>query len=560
MLKEISIKNFAIIEKLQVTFKYGMTALTGETGAGKSIIIDAVGLLAGSRSSSDYIRQGADKCLLEGIFDVPKQNDFLVLAEDLGLELEEEVLIVQRDISTSGKNVCRVNGRTLTLANLKRIGRFLVDIQGQNDHQELMNPEYHISLLDSFAEKDFQALLTDYQTTFTDYRTLNTKVKKLQQNEQSFVQRIDMLTFQKEEIAAANLVEDEEEKLQEEREKLMNYQKIVTSLGEAFGILSGEQQSAVDTVGSANQAIESIAHLDPEYQQVSENIQSAYYLLQDAASDLSRQLDSLELDANRLTEVNERLEVIRILKRKYGETISEILAYYDKISLELSENDFSEGQLEKLEQRLTELAEKAQAKALLVHNKRQEIAHNLEQSIQRELKDLYMEHTQFEARIVRNTKHLTTMGFDSVEFFITTNPGEPLKPLVKVASGGELSRVMLALKTIFSQKQSLTSIVFDEVDTGVSGRVAQAIADKIYQIGRSSQVLCITHLPQVAAVADQQLLIEKTATATKTTTNVRPLKANERELEIARMLAGVEITELSLEHARELLSLAKKKT
>lgn len=559
MLQDIAIRNFAIIEQLHVNFTTGMTALTGETGAGKSIIIDAVGLLAGSRGSSDYIRQGANKCALEAIFDVPKQPEFLALADELGLELEEGVLIVQRDIALNGKNVCRVNGRTLTLANLRRVGHFLVDIQGQNDHQELMHPEYHIQLLDAFADAAFQTLMAEYAESFQTYHTLQKKVRQLQQNEQSFVQRIDMLTYQKDEIAAAGLREEEEVQLTEERDKLMNYQKIVTSLAEAFEILSGGEQNSIDYVGSANQAVEGIAHLDSEYQQISENIQSAYYLLQDAASDLGRQLDSLEMDAGRLAEVEERLELIRLLKRKYGESVPEILAYYEQISQELSENDFSEGQLEKMENQLLILEEQAQNLAQTIHTKRQEVAHGLEQAIQAELKELYMEHTQFEVRITRDSHHLRANGMDEVEFFITTNPGEPLKPLVKVASGGELSRVMLALKTIFSQKQALTSIVFDEVDTGVSGRVAQAIADKIYQIGRNSQVLCITHLPQVAAAADQQLLIEKTATDTKTTTNVRPLAKKEREMEIARMLAGTEITELSLQHARELLVLAQKK-
>jgi DNA repair protein RecN (Recombination protein N) len=554
MLLELTIQNFAIISQLHLSFHEGMTALTGETGAGKSIIIDAMGLLAGGRGSSDYLRQGAEKCRLEGLFEWPKQSDFQELAEELGID-QEDVLIVQRDISQSGKNICRVNGRTVTLASLRRIGLFLVDIQGQNEHQELLQPERHLSLVDGFGDESFKGELLQYQIAYQEYRNLEKQVRNIQENEQLYVQRMDMLRFQQEEIAQAELIEGEEETLIEERDKLTNYQKIVDALGQSYGALSAEEMSSIDGISVALADVQSIAHLDPAYDKISETIQSAYYLLQDAASDISRQLDSLELDEGRLEEVITRLETIRQLKRKYGESISVILAYYEEISKEISESAYTEGQLEQLEEQLAAKSDAIWLLAEQLHVKRREIAHGLEKEIVQELNDLYMEHAQFEVRFTNN-KQLSTTGFDSVAFYLTTNPGEGMKPLVRVASGGELSRILLALKSIFSRKQGITSIVFDEVDTGVSGRVAQAIAEKISKIALNSQVLCITHLPQVAAVADYQYFIEKAIQEGRTETSVRQLSYEERVTEIARMLSGAEITELTVEHARELLALA----
>lgn len=559
MLQEISITNFAIIPELRLSFHEGMTALTGETGAGKSIIIDALGLLAGGRGSSDYIRQGAEKCILEGLFELPKQEGFSELMVELGIETDEDNLIVRRDMSLTGKNVCRVNGHIITLANLRKIGSYLVDIQGQNEHQELLQPESHLALLDRFGDAAFQQKKKSYQQEYTSYRELEKRVQKVQQNEKSYVQRIDMLHFQQEEIAAADLQVGEEEKLKEEREKLSNYQKIADGLAAGYGALTNNEQNSVDGVGLAVAELQGIAHLDVEYEAIYENIQSAYYLLQDAIGDMSRQIDLLELDESRLEEVTQRLELIRQLKRKYGESIESILAYYDEITEELASSDFSEGQLDKMKEELEQKELLLQQQAADLHEARKKIAKELEKSILHELKSLYMENTEFEVRFLKEeNRQLNHDGFDQIEFYITTNPGEPLKPLVKVASGGELSRMLLALKTIFSSEQGVTSIIFDEVDTGVSGRVAQAIADKISQISKHSQVLCITHLPQVAAVADYQYYIVKAVIDGRTQTSVSELKTKEREEEIARMLAGSEITKLTLEHAKELLQLAKR--
>ncbi|EGO9357844.1 DNA repair protein RecN [Enterococcus faecalis] len=557
MLQELSVKNFAIISSLQLEFQMGMTVLTGETGAGKSIIIDAMGLLTGGRGSSDYIRQGANKCTLEGLFSMPKSQELKQLLEELGIETEEDSLVIQRDISASGKNVCRVNGRIVNITNLKRIGEYLVDIHGQNEHQELMQSERHIDMLDEFGGKKLLAVKEKYTRAYQEYRALEAKVRKRQKNEKEFAQRMYMLHFQSDEIASAQLVAGEEEQLLEERNKLNNFQKIADALTISYAALNGEDDSSLDKIGTSMNELASIESLDSEYKTLSDTVQNAYYLLQEASGDLSRLIDGLELDEGRLNEVENRLELIRQMKRKYGDSIETILSYYEEITKELAEADFLEGGTGDLEALLAEKQQAAHQQALTLRKERKRLAKELEQQILTELKELYLERTEFEVRFTE-LEHLQENGLDGVEFYITTNPGEPLKPLVRVASGGELSRVMLAMKTIFSQTQGITSIVFDEVDTGVSGRVAQAIADKIYQISENSQVLCITHLPQVAAVADEHYFIEKEIVAGRTETSVRILSEKERVNEIARMLAGSEITKLTIEHAQELLAMAKK--
>ena len=558
MLLELTIKNFAIIPHLKLDFHQGMTALTGETGAGKSIIIDAVGLLAGGRGSSDYIRHGADKCVIEGLFEWPQQAPFQALAQEIGIDETDHLLIIQRDMARSGKNICRVNNRIVTLANLRKIGNYLVDIQGQNEHQELLQPERHLALLDYYGSPSFQKERATYRQSYQTFRQLEKRVHQIQQNEQSFVQRMDMLRFQQEEIAQANLFIGEEEALLEEREKLMSFQKIVDVFNKVYELLLADSNNVTDGVSLVMSEIQGIEHLDEQYQQMSENLQSAYYLLQDVARESSRQLDYLEMDEERLEEVQQRLEFIRQLKRKYGESIPQILAYYEKIVQELEEVGGSENELGFLEKELEQKTTAVLELATTIHQKREKIAKKLEAEIMQELAELYMEHTRFEIRFSTDYQHLNEDGADQVEFYLSTNLGEELKPLVKVASGGEVSRILLALKTIFSKAQGLTSIVFDEVDTGVSGRVAQAIAEKIAQIAQDSQVLCITHLPQVAAQADYQYFIAKEVVEDRTQTTVRQLDEKERVKEVARMLAGTEITDLTKKHAQELLALARK--
>jgi DNA repair protein RecN (Recombination protein N) len=556
LLQELSIQNFAIIPQLTVDFREGMTVLTGETGAGKSIIIDAMGLLTGGRGSTDYVRQGETKAVLEGLFEMPKSEKLKDLLLELGIEGNEDSLLVQRDIWNSGKNVCRVNGRMVNIATLRKIGEHLVDIHGQHEHQELMDADKHLGMLDSFGGPELLEVKSDYTTAYHEYAQLHKQVVARQKNEKAFAQRIDMLKFQVEEIGDANLTPGEEESLLEERNKLANYQKIASALNASYEAISGEGESALDRIGYAMNELMDIEDLDPEYKQISEVVSSAFYSLQEATSDLSRQVDSLDADESRLDIVEERLETIRSLKRKYGDSVEAILAYYDEITGELADSDFLVGESGELETTLKKMRQAAWDKGLVLRKKRKQLAKQLEQDILTELKELYMEKAEFEVRFQDFAEFdLHEEGIESAEFYITSNPGEPLKPLVKVASGGEMSRIMLALKTIFSKTQGITSIVFDEVDTGVSGRVAQAIADKIHQIAENSQVLCITHLPQVAARADYQYFIKKEVNGGRTQTSIQVLNEEERVQEIARMLAGAEVTKLALEHAKELLAM-----
>ncbi|MBP1041514.1 DNA repair protein RecN [Vagococcus sp. BWB3-3] len=557
MLQELSIQNFAIISALDVSFGEGMTVLTGETGAGKSIIIDAVGLLVGGRGSTDYIRQGASKCVLEGQFSVVSDSPLVALLNDLAVDFEDDTVIISREISKSGKNACRVNGRLINTTTLRDIGSYLVDIHGQNEHQELMHAETHLGLLDQYGQQQIKALKSRYEAAYARYRETLAKVRNKQKHEKEFAQRIDMLQFQCEEIEAAELKVGEEAQLMEERHRLNNFQKIADGLTNSYEALTGGEVSSLDQIGFAMNELIEIEGIDSEYLEVSEAVKSSYYQLQEAVSGVSRMIDTLEMDETRIDEVEFRLDTIRQLKRKYGESEEQILAYFADISSELMESIEGENQSEKLETKLSEQEKTVKGLADELTILRSEIAKDLEAAIVKQLKELYMEKTVFEVKIEKELSFNET-GQDKVEFFITTNPGEPLKPLVKVVSGGELSRIMLALKTIFSQTYGVTSIVFDEVDTGVSGRVAQAIANKIHQVAERSQVLCITHLPQVAAAADTQYFIEKQVKNKRTETFLKRLSEEERVLEVARMLSGDAITPLTKEHARELLALARR--
>lgn len=550
MLIELRIKDFAIISELSLNFSEGMTALTGETGAGKSIIIDAVGLLLGSRGSSDYLRKGASKCTLEGLFSLPEQPEFFAFCEEIGLSLEEEGLIVQREIYQNGKNICRVNGHLMTINLLKQLGLFLVDIQGQHDHQELLQADKHLNLLDDFSKKEIAPSLLAYEQAYEEYKGLEKKVKKIRENEKAFAQRIDMLHFQVEEIEEAHLLPNEEEELLLEKAQLSNFQKIVETLGETYQSLSMEP-AVLDRLGNAMEAMGDISEFHSNYEELTSNLSNAYYAVQEALGQINHEMDNLEWDEERFLFVQERLELIYQLKRKYGETIPSILTYLANIKEELAQSQVTDPK------KMTEALERSY-ELLLKEGKnlqklREKAARKLEKEIKQELKDLYMEHTEFKVKFVDLLDNFTEQGLYSGEFYIQTNLGEDLKPLVKVASGGELSRLLLALKSIFSKNFGVTSIIFDEVDAGVSGRVAQAIAQKIHKISHRSQVLCITHLPQVAALADQQYLIEKNIVGKRTETTVTVLHEENRVEAIAKMFTGDNVTPLSMEHARELL-------
>ncbi len=557
MLHELHIHNFAIIEDISLEFEQGMTVLTGETGAGKSIIIDAVGLLAGGRGSSNYVRHGTKKCVLEGHFETPRNQKLKALFEQEAIEFDTEVLIVQREIYQSGRSICRVNGSIVTIGLLKEIGTYLIDIHGQNEHQELMEADNHIDLLDYFGTENIQVLKEDYQKDYETYRTTRKRYRDWQNKEQELAQKLDILRFQTNEIAEANLVSGEEEDLEEEERRLANFQNIMEALTVSYQVLQEGEPSGLELVGKAMDEVEKIADVDQELSEISEELTSTFFQLQEVASAIYNQLDKQEYDEERLNEIASRLNLIQQLKRKYGSSVEEILTFYEESMAELSEIENRTESKEELEQKLKKLEKQLLEKGRAISLKRREVSGALEEAIHEQLNALYMDKVEFVVRFKDEIEALTIQtanvkGLDQVEFFISTNPGEPLKPLTKVASGGELSRIMLAMKTIFAQSQGITSIIFDEIDTGVSGRVAQAIAEKIYVISVHSQVLCITHLPQVAAIADHHLYVKKAQLETHTTTEAVILQEEDRIEEIARMLSGSEMTAGALQAAREL--------
>ena len=555
MLLEISIKNFAIIESISLNFEQGMTVLTGETGAGKSIIIDAMNMMLGARATTEVIRHGAPKAEIEGLFSIESNRALEEIFDEQGLELSDEI-IIRREILQNGRSISRVNGQMVNLSVLRTIGQQLVDIHGQHDQEELMRPHRHIQMLDEFGDTSFFELKEAYQMSFDNYRRMRKQVLDIKKNQQEHKARIEMLEFQMAEIEAANLKTGEDIVLNQERDKLLNHKHIADTLTNAYSMLDNEEFSSLANVRSAMNDMESLEEFDPEYREISSSLSESYYVLEDITKRLESIIDDLDFDGNRLMQVESRLDLIHTITRKYGSSVDDVLEYFAKITDEynlLTGNNLSsedmEIELKKLEKNLVDLAgQVAQA--------RHKIAQDLEAEIKQELQDLYMEKAQFQVRFSQGK--FSREGNESVEFYISTNPGEDFKPLVKVASGGELSRLMLAIKSAFSRKEGKTSIVFDEVDTGVSGRVAQAIAQKIHKIGQHGQVLAISHLPQVIAIADYQFFIEKISNEYSTVSTVRLLTVEERIEEVAKMLAGENVTEAALNQARELLQSKEK--
>lgn len=555
MLLEISIKNFAIIEAISLNFEKGMTVLTGETGAGKSIIIDAMNMMLGARATTDVIRHGVPKAEIEGLFSIENSLPLQEIFDEQGIDLGDEI-IIRREILQNGRSVSRVNGQMVNLSVLRAIGQHLVDIHGQHDQEELMRPQLHIQMLDEFGDTDFLELKQSYQTNFDAYRQMRKQLLEIKKNQEEHKARIEMLEFQMAEIESAALQPGEDLKLNQERDKLLNHKNIADTLTNAYTMLDNEEFSSLANVRSAMNDMESLEEYDAEYREISTSLSESYYALEDVTKRLEDIIEDLDFDGNRLMQIESRLDLIHAITRKYGGNVDDVLLYFAKITEEynlLTGNNLSsedmEAELKQLEVSLVDLASKL---ASARHN----LAQQLEIEIQQELKDLYMDKARFQVQFTKGK--FSREGNESVEFYISTNPGEDFKPLVKVASGGELSRLMLAIKSAFSRKEGKTSIVFDEVDTGVSGRVAQAIAQKIHKIGQHAQVLAISHLPQVIAIADYQFFIEKISNEHSTVSTVRLLTVDERVEEVAKMLAGENVTEAALSQARELLQSKEK--
>ncbi|TSB45380.1 DNA repair protein RecN [Alkalicoccobacillus porphyridii] len=560
MLIELSIKHFAIIDELTVPFERGLTVLTGETGAGKSIIIDAIGLLLGGRGSAEFVRHGESRAEIEGLFAVDENHQAVQKAIELGIQADEE-MILRREITQQGKSVCRINGKLVTLGILREIGQSLVDVHGQHEHQTLMQPDKHLMFLDQFASKEISSTLTEYQELFEQAQTINKQIQDLNENEQETAQRIDLLRYQLDEIEKAELKPNEDEQLELDRNRLANSEKLYQLLRESYEKLYGDA-GGLDFIQESASNLESVTDIDASYKSLHESVSSSYFILEEAAFSIRDKLEQVEFDPEKLELIENRLAEINQLKRKYGSTVEDILEYSSRIEEELDSKLNKDDRLQSLNKKLRELLLDLKVEADALTQIRKKAAERLSKEIHNQLRALYMEKTIFNIEF-KSKSHdsqelaaFTSKGVDHIEFFISTNPGEPLKPLAKVASGGEISRIMLAIKSIFSAHQGVTSVIFDEVDTGVSGRVAQSIAEKIFAIAKESQVLCITHLPQVAAMADQHLYISKQESKERVSTAVKGLVEKAKVEEIARMISGVEVTELTKKHAHELLNLA----
>lgn len=574
MLQELSITDFAIIEEVTVSFTEGLTVLTGETGAGKSILIDAIQLLSGGRGSVEYVRHGAAKAEIEGLFIIEDQRHKIYhVSEQYGIKISDQMVVLRRTISSSGKSICRVNGKLVTLAILREIGSTLIDIHTQHETQSLMAVENHIQLLDTFGSEAIQVQKMEYQRLYKRYKELAEKLKTWNTNEQEMTHRLDLIQFQKRELEDAELEPNEDERLEKESRLLSNFEKINQSLQTAYNALNGEQRG-LEWVTIAEQALQEGKEMDPFILKSSEQITSIFYNLEELSIDLRHYADELQFDENRLNDIESRIAEINRLKKKYGSSANEMLEYLAKIDEEIEQIENKDSHVSKLQKQTEDALHDAFLEAKQLHDLRRTASTELVDAIQYELKDLYLEKADFAvefielasteleieqllADLLNGKSTLNNNGFDKIQFLISANPGEPLRDLTKVASGGELSRIMLALKKIFAKHQGVTSVIFDEVDTGVSGRVAQAIAEKIYQISNASQVLCITHLPQVAAMSDNHKLITKELEDGRTGTHVHDLSTNDKITELSRMITGSELTETAIKHARELAELAE---
>lgn len=558
MITELTIRNFAIIDDVSITFHNGLTVLTGETGAGKSIIIDAVQLLTGERGSIEYVRHGAEKAEITGLFTMESDYTFIYsLAESYGISLTDDMLILERTITKQGKSICRINGKLVTLTILREFGQSIVNIHSQHDTIQLMDRTTHLPLLDTYQKDIITNYKEKYMTLYDDYLQLENEMNDLNHSEQEIAHRVDLLQFQLNELEAANLQENELEQLTTERNHLQNFEKIYHTVNEAYFSLYGEQKG-LEWVDVAQATLQNGKDLDPFVARKAEELSNAYYQIEEIHFALRDFTDNLHFDEARLNEIEARLDELNRLGKKYGATIEEMLQYKEKISKELYDIEHKDNRLQEIAAQMEEAKQKAIVVGKKLHESRKKAALQLEKEIQVELADLYLENASFKVNFSPLTEDtLYKDGLDYITFRLSTNLGEPLKDMNKVASGGELSRVMLALKKVFAKHDDIHTVIFDEIDTGVSGRVAQAIAEKMYQISLSTQVLCITHLPQVAAMADQHMLIKKKETANRTTTMIQALTDKDKVNELGKMITGTQLTDTAIEHSEELLELTR---
>ncbi|MEW6686932.1 MAG: DNA repair protein RecN [Candidatus Edwardsbacteria bacterium] len=567
MLTELQIKDYALIENLQVEFSPGLNVLTGETGAGKSILIGAVGLMLGEKGDIDSVRTGANSSMVEGIFDLHSRKDLLKILQEQGIEMEESSIILKRNVNTTGKTKCYANAQAITLSFLKHLGDELLDMHGQHEHQSLLKEERHLDSLDGFGK--LLPLRLEVEKFFYEHQSLTQSLIELERREALTKEKIDLYQFQIKEIEKTNLSLGEEESLERERKILENSEKLFQLATEAQDLLSENEGSIIEQLGLLENKVSEVVSIDERLKEVFEDIKSSGYQLEEASHTLSDYRAKLEFDPQRLEIIRDRLDLIKTLKKKYGGSIENVLQYAERIKKEIHSVERNEEEIANLKIRIEENRKELEKRALELSGKRKEIATKMSIKIKEELVDLGMEKAKFEVGVnqieeedglveQQGKKYRTCeRGIDEIRFLISPNPGEELRPLAKIASGGEISRVMLALKTILAEVDAVPTLVFDEIDVGIGGRIAEAVGKKLREIAKTRQVLCITHLPQIACLAEAHYLVKKETKKGRTTTQIKKLSKEEQIEEIARMLGGEAITKLTREHAREMLKMAE---
>ena len=555
MLIQLNIKQFGIIESATIELKNGLTVLSGETGAGKSMILAAISQLSGQRTSTSYIRYGEEKASVEGVFDFPKNKEVINIFKDLDLDFEDEVIIIRRDIYSSGKSVCRINGTIVNLSTLKKVAVYLLDMHEQHDNQILLVEKNHLNLIDSFNKEEIKKVRTEYKEKYKEYKVVTEKIENLKQQESDILQKVDFLKFQYQELTQMKLKKDEDISLEKDIDYLENFEKVNTL---AYSITDGidGEYGILSKLAEIKSNLGELSRYNSNFEEKYEEITNLYYILDDLKYEVSSYTDDIEYDEEKLDRLIFRMDKIKNFEKKYSRSLNDLIIFREEIKEELEELENYEENYDKyiVEQKniLAELKSLGDKLTTI----RKKTAQKLESLIQEELKFLYMDKSTI--KVDFKDKEYASDGKDDVRILISANLGEPLKSLSKVASGGELSRVMLALKIIFSRSIEATSIIFDEIDTGVSGRVSQRMAEKMYQLGVGSQVLCISHLPQTTALADTNLLISKEVIDKRTLTSIKELDRQQKIEEVARMISGDKMTRLSEEHAIEMLKLAEK--
>lgn len=552
MLQTLSIKQFAIIDELDINFSDGLTVMSGETGSGKSIIIDAIGQLIGMRASSDYVRHGEKKAIIEGIFDIDESKDAINILESLSIDVDEDFLLVKREIFSSGKSICRINNQTVTLQDLRKVMQELLDIHGQHETQSLLKQKYHLQLLDDYADNHYSDLLNQYQLSYNQYKNKRKELEELESADQALLQRLDLMKFQLEELTEASLKEGEVEQLESDIKRIQNSEKLNLALNNAHQVLTDE--SAIpDRLYELSNYLQTINDIVPEkFVRLKEDIDQFYYILEDAKHEIYDEMANTEFDEQVLNEYESRMNLLNNLKRKYGKDITELIAYQSKLANEIDKIENYEQSTSQLREEIKTLYNEVIDIGKKLSQERRRVARELRDHIVSEIQNLQMKDANLEISF-KPLDEPTIEGIEFVEFLISPNRGEPLKSLNKIASGGELSRIMLALKSIFVKSRGQTAILFDEVDSGVSGQTAQKMAEKMRDIAQYIQVICISHLPQVASMSDHHLLISKASNADRTTTQVKELKDENKIDEIARMISGASVTELTRENAKEMI-------